>query len=199
MVQPLKPQWRILSWDIGKKNMAYCHLDVSVSTCRVLHWATVDLAPTAKLDGSKPTLRDCEEALVEHILLNQWMVTDVDVCVLESQSPYAPQLQCLASAIHTTIYTLARCLNQSYPPPLFVNICASAKFRTFHCQPEVVDGETRKQQYTKHKKTAQQLALFLLEQWGDKAALMQFQAASCNRDMADALCNGAAHVFISRV
>jgi hypothetical protein len=179
---------RVLSWDLGKKNMAYCYINFQDAQTppEVLRWASIDIA------FAGTTMRDFSENLIDYIMENEWMVTEVDVCVMESQSRFAPTLQSLASVIHATLYTLAKL---RYSQIRFANVSGSVKFKQF-LQADVAEDDSVKQVYTKHKKIGQYLTKAFLRQWGDTETLATFKELKYNRDMSDALCNACAYMKI---
>ena len=181
---------RVLSWDIGKKNMAYCLLEFheqpattanDPSPPRVLQWGTIDITTTGK------TTRDYTQNLIDFIKQHMDWIQQTELCLLENQSKYAPTLQCLAAALHAALYSLV-------PTMRFANVSASLKFKTF-LQADITEADTAKSTYTKHKKLGQQLVVTLLGQWNDVGALELFAQINQNKDMADALTNAAAFIY----
>jgi hypothetical protein len=175
---------KVLSWDIGRKNMAFCHLDTQPNDKpTILHWASIDIS------ASGSTTRDFTENLIDYIHAHTWMSTDVDICVMEVQSRFAPLLQCFACAIHACLYAIN-------PQMKFANISASSKFKKF-AQIEIEPNDSKKQVYTKHKRLAQCLCKSFLRQWSIEAGICeQYGATGYNTDMADALCNAAAYLGV---
>jgi hypothetical protein len=181
---------KILSWDIGIKNLAYCLIDVPSdgSNPAVLEWKTICVECGGKF-------RDCLEKFIEHAYSQQWMYTEPNIVLIEFQLRSNPLMQQMAATVHATLKALSIAANHNLE---IAYINSSTKFRTFGGV-DSDDGATRSQKYKDTKNKAREIALFVLENWADSDGLNTFDDNDKSYDLADALGNAAAYMVRNKL
>ena len=186
---------RILSFDIGKINLAYCLIEVNDDPTImpvVQEWGKIDLTLGK---GGKTTMRECISNLAKIINSMQFMWTyEIPThVIIESQGQHAVALQSIGVALLGMLDVLSRV--QYNKEVTTACITPSTKFKKFG-EPNYEAGDTKNKQYTKRKQRSVEMATNFLMQWGDANAAKLFADSKNDRDLADAMTNACAYIQI---
>ena len=193
---------RILSFDLGFRNLSYCMITFEEGYLPVIEvWDNIVLT-----EIRRPTTSQVVEAGSRFVQQNEWTYLAPQIVVFEAQMKVNPKMQKLASAIHSAMYALAH--EHGNTQIRFEYVKPILKFNYF-----VVGGTasasllndpdkkmTAGQLYKWRKQTAVKLCKEFLREWGD-TEFLSFYTNTCNEspDMADSMTNACAFVTWRRL
>lgn len=192
---------RVLSWDIGVRNLAVCWMEGD----QILHWETIDIYQLSPDNFRTKTDRRNLDKIIDTIYdylddHMEWM--DSDYVLIENQpalrNPIMKTIQC---AIYD-YYKVMRRVNEM--GPISINYRATEKLKQHDMPLEYIDNDdikkTKRQAYRLRKDKGVELSEYYLRQNKDEINLeyLLSQVKSKRDDLADAYLQGRSWVFKNR-
>lgn len=176
---------KILSTDVGYRNLAYCLLEDG----KVVEWEVVDVIKEGS--DTTPVLKNgSDPAIIGLLVRSLWKrrssLLSVEVVVCERQPPRARVMRVLEGAIHAFFQTCREAASEENP-------CKVVRIEPFSARDKFKEYEKRgevkgRKQFGARKKACVQLCREYLEETNQP--LEQFDKAKKRDDLADALMQG---------
>lgn len=181
---------RILSFDLGFRNLSYCLLDLEPGLIpEILRWGTDTIT-----ELTKPTASNIIEAGSEWIMTNQWTYLEPDIVVFETQMKINQKMQKLAASMHSTIHTMTTLVGSNIKC-FYIKPRVKFDIFIFDDIPTKPTKSDRGSLYRWRKQVAVSMAKCFLRRWNADHHLELFEECNCNPDMADSLTNGCAFAY----
>jgi hypothetical protein len=173
---------RLLSIDVGYRNLAYCVLEDE----RVVEWEVVDAVKEDKTWAKIPKVGN-DPIIIGLLVKSMWdrreKLLSVDTVLIERQPPRARVMRVLEGAIQAFFLT---CMQT-------VEICKVKKVESFNARDKFKHFEQRallrgKKNYSARKKAGVEMCRDYLVETGQDSVL--FEKAKKRDDLADALMQG---------
>ena len=94
---------KILSFDVGIKNLAYCILNYNEDGIKIIHWEIISLNAKFSAHINTSGISDLYLSLINN-LDERTFLLDTDVVLIEKQPSFNPQMRIIAGCLQTYFY-----------------------------------------------------------------------------------------------
>jgi hypothetical protein len=177
---------RILSFDVGIVNLAYCIIE-SQPTPKIVHWEVVELAKRGNTFSAHIASSGIAELYLTLItqLDTRKHLLDVDIVLIEKQPSFNPKMRIVAGCLQTYFY-IRGVVDKTAQPIKSVEFFSPKHKLKCYTGPELdissKNGKTVKGKYAQTKKMGIAIARSKLEEHSETAEFLQLFESSKKRD-----------------
>ena len=150
---------RVLSFDVGIVNLAYCILDYNEETkdAKIQHWEVI----------TQENTKDQNKFHTDLIIIldrRPCLLIDIDIVLIEKQPSFNPKMRIVSGSLQTYFYIRGIVDRPANPIRLIRFISPKLKFNCYH-GPEIV--VTGKKKYSRTKKMGVEIASRKLQEYSE--------------------------------
>ncbi len=179
---------KILSFDVGIKNLAYCIFDTHTS--KIVHWDIIDLNGqgfTGKVPSGNNTIAKAANDI--HITLikkldNHPFMLETDYIVIEKQPSFNPKMRIIGGCLQSYFY-IRGIIDRVTNPIKGIEFFSPKHKLKCYTGPELVLESKTKSKYAQTKKMGVMIAKEKLEEYSETTFKEQFEKSKKKDDLAD--------------
>ena len=191
---------KILSFDVGIVNLAYCIFDSSVS--KILYWEVIALSQGAGIYG-KAYSSEYDKlyiTLIKELDLRKHLVEDIDIVLIEKQPSFNPKMRIIASCLQTYFYI--RGIVDAIEHSSIKSIVLFSPKHKLKCYtgPELTIKSKSKSKYTQTKQMGIMITAYKLKEHNEREDIIKlFENSKKKDDLSDCYLQALTYLLFNKV
>ena len=181
---------KVLSFDVGIINLAYCIFDTACS--KITHWEVITL--TSETNYNKLYIN-----LITQLDQRKHLIDDIEIVLIEKQPSFNPKMRIIAGCLQT--YFIIRGIVDSHHPNIIKSVEFFSPKHKLKCYsgPELVIESKCKSKYSKTKKMGVLICREKLHEYHETEMVTLFEQSKKKDDLADCYLQAITYCIFKKV